>query len=469
MPLLTLLLLLQTPQAQPSQAPKFSPLAPLTPLPQAPPPGAGEAAPRPAQDPVRHVGALKPGEVKTVEWEVKNASGKAATFHLVDPPPQVRAEGLEMARPWAPGESRKIPLKVEAKGLKGFQAFKLKLASDDPAQPPQTLELDFLGVTFGVTPDTVTSLGSVGPKEVRTARWELRNLSQGPMSFRLLDLAPGTTVDMAPLATPFAPGEGRTIAMTLDPSGFVGYQRRAAKIESSDPAQPRYILRVDMTVRPEVAVDAQAKDMGAVQRFESPSITYRFTREGGEAAAIRLASTLPDYFDHEIVPDGVNADLVLTLRPSKLRPGQTSGLERLTVLTSAPLQPRFNLTLAWRIAQLLEASPGRVVLDLPDQSAQSFKVRRADGKPFRLKEAVLAEGAGWAITGLGAAEKLEHELTVTLKDRSQRKGLLRLVAEGVEEPLLVPLAYLPPEPPGQGARPAAKAPQPAPEPAPHRH
>jgi hypothetical protein len=406
--------------------------------------------------------------VKIVEWEVKNTSGKAATFRLVDPPPQVRAEGLEMARPWAPGESRKIPLKVEAKGLRGFQAFTLKLASDDPAQPPKTLQLDFLAVAFGVTPDTVTSLGSIGPKEVRTVRWELKNLAPAPMSFRLLDLAPGVTVDMAPLATPFAPGEGRTLAMTIDPSGFVGYQRRAAKIECSDPGQPRYILRVDMTVRPEVAVDAQAKDMGAVQRFESPSIAFRFTREGGEAAAIRLASELPDYFDHEIVPQGMNADLVLTLRPGKLRPGQTSGLERLTVLTSAPLQPRFNLTLAWRIAQLLEASPSRVVLDLADQTAQTFRVRRADGKPFRLKEAVLAEGSGWTIGGLGQTEKTEHELSVVLKDRSQRKGLLRVVAEGVEEPLLVPLAYLPPEPPGQGARPAPP-PRPAPEPTPHRH
>jgi hypothetical protein len=278
-------------------------------------------------------------------------------------------------------------------------------------------------------------------------------------------------MDMAPLAAPFAPGEARSIAMAIDPSGFVGYQRRAAKIESSDPGQPRYILRVDMTVRPEVAVDAQAKDMGAIHRFESPSIAYRFTREGGEAAAIRLASALPDYFEHEVVPDGVNADLVLTLRPSKLPPGQTSGLERMSVITSAPLQPRFNLTLAWRIAQALEASPSRVVLDLPDQASQAFKVRRADGRAFRLKEAVLAEGQGWSVSGIGGAERVEHELTVTLKDRSQRKGLLRIVAEGVEDPLLVPLAFLPPEPPGQGTRPAPqpRAPEPAPEPKPHRH
>lgn len=468
MPFLPLLLLLQTPQAQPAPpAPRYSPLAPLTPLPQAPP--AGEAASRQVPDPVRHVGPLKPGEVKTVEWEVKNATAKPVRFHLVDPPPQVRAEGLEMARPWAPGESRKVPLKVEAKGLKGFQAFKLKLASDDPAHPPLTLDLDLLAVTFGVTPDTITSLGSLGPKEVRTLRWELKNLSQAPLGFRLLDLAPGVTMDPAPLATPFAPGEGRTITMTLDPAGFVGYQRRAAKIECSDPAQPRYTLRVDMTVRPEVVVDAQAKDLGAVQRFESPSIAYRFTREGGEPAAVRLASPLPDYFEHEVVPDGLNANLVLTLRPSRLRPGQTSGLERLTVLTSAPLQPRFNLTLAWRIAQLLEATPGRVVLDQPGQASQAFKVRRADGKPFRLREAVLAEGEGWAIAGAWTSEKPEHELTVTLQDRAQRKGLLRLVADGVEEPLLVPLLYLPAEPPGQGTRPAPQDPPPAPEPRPHPH
>ncbi|MFN8011298.1 MAG: hypothetical protein U0P81_07825 [Holophagaceae bacterium] len=432
-----LLLALQTPPP----APATSPLAPLTPLP-------APVAPRPAQDPARHLGAVKPGEVKTLEWEVRNASARPATFRLVDPPKAVTAPGLALARPWAPGETRKVSLRVDPAGLRGFQAWTLRLTSPDAPQPDPTLEVDCIAVTFGVTPDTITSLGSLGPREVRTVAWELKNLAEGPMTFRLLDLAPGVTVDMAPFATPFAPGESRPVRMTIDPTGFVGYQRRAAKLECSDPGQPRYILRVDMTVRPELAVDGQAKDLGAVQRFESPSIAFRFTREGGEAAAIRLASELPDYFDHEIVQEGVNASLVLTLRPGRLKPGQTAGLERLAVTTSAPLQPRFNLTLAWRIKQLLEASPSRVVLDLPDELSQALAVRRADGKPFRIREAVLAEGSGWTVAGAGRGELPEHRLTLTLRDRTQRRGMLRIVAEGVEEPLLVPLAYLPPEPPG---------------------
>lgn len=448
-----LLLALQTPPP----APPTSPLAPLTPLP-------APVSPRPPHDAVRHLGAVKPGEAKTLEWEVRNTSGQPATFRLVDPPKAVTAPGLALARPWAPGETRKVSLRVEPAGLRGLQAWTLRLASADAPQPDQTLQVDCIAVTFGVTPDTITSLGSVGPREVRTVAWELKNLAEGPMTFRLLDLAPGVTVDMAPFATPFAPGESRPVRMTLDPTGFVGYQRRAAKIECSDPGQPRYILRVDMTVRPELAVDGQAKDLGAVQRFESPSIAFRFTREGGEAAAIRLASELPDYLDHEIVQEGVNASLVLTLRPGRLKPGQTAGLERLAVTTSAPLQPRFNLTLAWRIRQLLEASPSRVVLDLPEALSQTLTVRRADGKPFRIRQAALVEGGGWTIAGVGQEEGAAHRLTLTLRDRAQRKGMLRIEAEGVEEPLLVPLAYLPPEPPGQGPRPASGAPEPEPRP-----
>lgn len=324
---------------------------------------------------------------------------------------------------------------------------------------------------YSVLPDKVTSLGSLGPKEVRQLSWELKNDSDRPLAFRVVDLSPGTNLEAAPLATPFAPGEARRITATVDPKDWVGYQRRSIRLESDDPTQPRYLLRFDFTVRPELAVDALAKDLGAVQPFESPSLAFRFTREGGEAAAIRLAAPPPDYFDHEVVPEGLNADLVLTLRPSRLKPGQTSGLERLTVLTSAPLQPRFNLTLAWRLALPLEATPGRVVLDLADQRSQAFKVRRADGKPFRLAAATLEEGRGWTVQGLDGQERVEHELTVTLKDSRERRGLLKVTAEGVEEALLVPLAYLPPEPPGKGTRPPAPRPAEPPEPKahPHRH
>jgi len=327
---------------------------------------------------------------------------------------------------------------------------------------------------YSVKPDTVTSLGSLGPREVRELSWELKNDSDKPIAFRLVDLSPGTNLGIGPLATPLAPGESRRITATLDPKDWVGYQRRSIRLEPDDATQPRYLLRLDFTVRPEVAVDSAIKDMGAVKRFESPAATFRFTREGGEVAAIRLTSPLPDYFEQEVVQDGVNANLVLTLRPSKLKPGQTAGLERLKVETSAPLQPRFNLTLAWRIAQPLEASPSRVVLDQPGQLESSLKVRRGDGKPLRLLKAELVEGRNWTISKLAASEQVEHELTVTLKDRKQRKGLLKITAEGIDEPLLVPLAYLPPEPPGKGVRPAPpKAEEtrvPAPDPhAGHKH
>lgn len=425
--------------------------------------GHGHGAPaRPPQveDKVRHLGPLKPGETRKLEWEVKNEGSKPATYRLVDPPAAVRAEGLEMAKPWAPGEARKLSFTIDPKGLRGFQAWTLKLKAEDPGQPELTLQLDLLAVTFGVTPDKVTSLGSIGPKEVKTVSWELQNLAEGPTSFRLLDLAPGVRVTEGPLATPFAPGESRTLSMTIDPTGFVGYQRRAAKLESSDPNQPRYILRTDMTVRPEMSVDGPTRSLKTVQPFESPEVVYTFSREGGDPAQIKLVTELPPYLEAEVVHHGPKAELRLTLRPAKVKPGAQAGLELLKVETNAPREPSFSLTLDWRLRLPIAPTPSRVVFESLKHPSLPLRLKAADGKPFRILRADL-EGAGFAfgtfpkgaqpqsgqVGSLPVRAAKAFSLPVWVLAKEEAHAILNLHCEGMDEPLKVPLAFLPPSAP----------------------
>lgn len=421
-----------------------------------------------AENPGR-LGPVKPGEKKTFEWEVKNSGGKPAFFHLVDPPPAVRSESLTLAKPWAPGESRKIPFLVDTAGLRGRHAWTLKLKSDDPSQPELSLPVDLFAVGFSVTPDRVVSLGSIGPKEVRAATWELKNLSEGPLSFRLLDLAPGVRVEGGPLATPFAPGEARTLSMTIDPSGFAGYQRRAAKLEASDQEQPRYVLRVDMTVRPEMSVDALTKSLRNVKPFESPEIVFQFSREGGDLAQITLLTELPPYLEPELVHQGPKAELRLTLRPKLLKPGVQAGLELLRVETNAPRESQFSLALDWRLFLPFIPEPGRVIFENRSAPSQNLTVKSADKKPFRILRAEI-QGDGFAaglapkgsplasgrIGALPAKAAASHLLPIWLLATEETHAVLNLYCEGMDDPLQIPLAYLPPSAPPPLNPPAAK-------------
>lgn len=416
--------------------------------------------PAPESDGVRHLGPLKPGEKKSFEWEVKNTGLKPALFRLVEAPPAVSTEGLALAKPWAPGESRKLGFQLDTAGLRGFQTLHLKLRSDDSTQPEQTLALDLVVVLFSVTPDKVTSLGSIGPKETRTATWELKNLSDSPLSFRLLDLAPGVRVSEGPLATPFAPGETRALTMTIDPTGWVGYQRRAAKLESSDAAQPRYILRIDMTVRPEMNVDSLTKSLREVKPFESPEAVFTFTREGGDLAQIKLLTELPPYLEAELVHRGPKAELHLTLRPKLLKPGVQAGLELLRVETNAPREPRFSLALDWRLFLPFVPEPTRVIFENRDTPSQLLTVKAANGKPFKLLKTEL-EGPGFAAgtfpkttvltsgmtSPIDPAPAAAFSIPIWILAQDESHAVLKLYCEGMDEPLQVPLAYLPPSAP----------------------
>ncbi|MBL0211220.1 MAG: hypothetical protein IPQ13_09970 [Holophagaceae bacterium] len=312
---------------------------------------------------------------------------------------------------------------------------------------------------FAVTPDSVQHLGSVGPKEVRTLAWVLKNTSDKPITFRVLDTAPGVRVPLEPFQKAWQPGESRKIEVTSDPSDFLAYQRRAVRLEPDDPSQPRYILRWDMMVRPEMAVDAANKSFGEVAPHESPLLSYTFTREGGGLAEIRLESKLPDYLESEVAATGPKAALQLTLRPSKLKPGMQAGLELLKVSTNAPQQPAFDLTLAWRLKLPILPVPSRVVWDEPKVRDFKLELKSRDGKPFRILEARIEgpkDGQGKELFTCGAlpveAAK-SHELQLRCSADLESKGMLFVTCSGLDAPLQIPLSWLPPKAPADAPKP----------------
>ena len=84
-----------------------------------------------------------------------------------------------------------------------------------------------------VTPDIIQHLGGVGPMEVRTLTWELKNTSGKPISFRVLDTAPGVRVLKAPFEPwqPVKPGN-RSFLGCL---GFSGLPAPRRALEPDDP------------------------------------------------------------------------------------------------------------------------------------------------------------------------------------------------------------------------------------------
>ena len=312
---------------------------------------------------------------------------------------------------------------------------------------------------FGVIPDTIQHLGSVGPKEVRTLTWEIKNTSGKPISFRVLDTAPGVRVPEGPFLKPWQPGELRKIEVTSDPSDFIAYQRRAVRLEPDDPSQPHYILRWDMMVRPEMAVDAANKSFGEVAPHESPLIAYTFIREGGGLAEIRLESKLPDYLEAEVAAEGPKATLRLTLRPAKLKPGMQAGLELLKVSTNAPKQPVFDLTLAWKLKLPILAIPSRVVWDEPKIRGFKLEVKSRDGKPFRILEARIQgpkdkQGNDLFTHGpLPVEAAPSHVFKLQCFADLESKAMLFLTCSGLDAPMQIPLTWLPPKDATEAPRP----------------
>jgi len=328
-----------------------------------------------------------------------------------------------------------------------------KAAKPDPL-PPARIEL--------TTPFPV-HLGSVGPREVREAIYGIRSIHDRPFHFKVLDLSLGVNLDETQIAEPMKPGEVRMVRLKVDPTGMEGPVKGAVRLGTDDPTQPYYILRFDMEVRPEVAVDAERKSMGDVAPHESPEARFHFTREGGDALKLVLASEFPEHLQATLTHEGTSADLRITLQPARLKPGTTAGLEVIKVATNGPKQPLFTLYLDWRLATPVTPTPSRLVFADLKTTLLGVELTARDGKPFRITKAEI-EGRGYQLIDTPGAEASRQTLRVR-RIGANPEAMLILTCSNQDTPLKVPLRFLDPR-----VQPVKVAPPPAPmEAEPHHH
>lgn len=253
------------------------------------------------------------------------------------------------------------------------------------------------------------------------------------------------------------------VKVKVDPSGLLGPVKGAVRLGTDDPSQPNYILRYDMMVRPEVTVDAERKSLGEVAPHESPELGFRFQREGGDPLKLALASEVPPYLDVELVPGNEAADLRVTLRPARLKPGVSAGLEVLKVATNGPKQPLFTLYVDWRIAFPVIAKPSRLVFTERKTTLLALELISRNGKPFRILRTEV-QGAGFQVLDTPTAEAARQVLRIRRTGTAQ-EALLVIHGTNLDEPLKVPLRFLDPK-----ARPAkGTVPPPVPVEEHHHH
>ncbi len=324
----------------------------------------------------------------------------------------------------------------------------------DPV-PPARIEL--------TTPFPV-HLGSVGPREAREAVYGIRSIHDRPFRFRLLDLSLGLTLDEAQIADPMKPGEVRMVKVKVDPTGLEGFIKGAVRLGTDDPGQPSYILRYDMVIRPEVAVDSARKSLGDVAPHEAPETRFQFKREGGEPLKLVLVSELPTYMEADLLHEGTTADLRVILRPGRLKAGTSAGLEVIKVATNGPKQPLFTLYVDWRIATPVMASPSRLVFSDLMTTLLGLELTARDGKAFKITKAEV-QGKGFELIDRPGLASERHTLRVRRTGKNV-EALLVLECSNQDTPLKVPLRFLDPR-----VRPA-KAPElvaPPPEQHGHQH
>jgi hypothetical protein len=305
-------------------------------------------------------------------------------------------------------------------------------AATQPVDPPR----------LAITPNGRVKLGSLGPRERKVLTYSFQNTSAAPIALRVGDLSPGVIVFGPALDRPIQPRESAALTMTIDPTDFVGVQRRSVRLLTDDPRQGQYFLPVEMTVRPDLTVDQERKSFGEIAAHESPQLHFTFKRETADPLQVRVTSPLPDYLELETIPSAGAVDLQLTFRPQRVAPGVRLGLETLQVETNAPHQPRFTLYLDWKLSHPVVATPTRIVFLNPADKTLALNLKRRDGKPFALESATV-EGEGFAIVALPKGEALAHSLRIRNLATRETKAILALRFEGQEEALKVPLAYLP--------------------------
>jgi len=353
--------------------------------------------------------------------------------------------------PWAKmqGSLRKVTMLIQILGSLFLPlALLAQVPPAPPAPPAKASEAPALTVDparLEVIPPGRIRVGSVGPTEKKTLAYTFRNISAAPISLRVGDLSPGVTVQGPALEKPIGAKESAALSMTIDPTDFVGVQRRNVRILTDDPKQGRYMLPVEIVVRPDLTVDQERKSFGDIASHESPQVSFTFLRETDTPLQLRLVSPLPDYLEQEWSSEAKRAELRLTFRPTSVAPGTKLGLETLVVESNAPHQPRFTLYLDWKLRRPVEAAPSRLVFLNPTDKVLGFSLKGRDGQPFTLLDAVI-EGQGFTLEPLPKGPATEHKLRVLRSVDTEAKAMLVLRFEGQEETLKVPLAYLPASP-----------------------
>ena len=310
---------------------------------------------------------------------------------------------------------------------------------------PQSARPPFAPPRLRIEPAGRVDLGELGPLEHAERRYRLHNLSAAAISLRLLDLSPGVTVAGPALDQPIPAHGSAGLVLHVDPAGWAGPQARNVRLGTDDPGQGSYHLPLRMSVRPDLTVDRERGSFGDVDAQERPELVFTLARETGEPLAVRVATALPDYLTCELRPEGPRARLVCRFRPDRVEPGMRLGLERIRLETNAPLQPRFDLYLEWRLHHAVEASPARLVFLEPRPDTLRLRLKARAGTPFRIVGAELA-GDGFEVAELPVAAAPEQILTLRRTARAATRAMLVLRLSGVAEPLRVPVAYLPSQP-----------------------
>jgi len=296
---------------------------------------------------------------------------------------------------------------------------------------------------FKVHPDTTQHLGSIGPREVRELTYRLENVGDRPLRFRLEGQSESFKLVGGELDTPLPPQTSRALTFRLDPTGSVGYQRRHAKLVPDAPDQPTFLFRVDMTVRPDLTVDASTKSFGRVAPHERPELTFTFRRETEEPLVLTFTETPPKHVETELLPvSRGQVELRVVLHPERLDPGVHLGLETLRLQSNAPLQPSFTLYVDWKLGLPVRPEPSRIVFLREVPKPMTLRLVAEDGKPFRIRKARI-EGNGFALEPLPKPGPVQR-LTIHRAGRGPAEALLVLEGDSFGE-LKVPLAHRPPE------------------------
>jgi len=299
---------------------------------------------------------------------------------------------------------------------------------------------------LSIQPGGRVDLGQLGPLEPKVQRYTITNTSAAPITLRVFDLSPGITVAGPALDRSIPPRSSAGLELRVDPSGRVGPQAGNVRLGTDDPRQGRYYLPVRLAVRPDLTVDGTRRSFGDVGVLESPLAQFTFVRETGRPLQLRLPDPLPPCLECELRTAGPRGSLAFVLRPGRAGPGASMGLERIRVETNAPLQPRFDLYLEWRIHHPIEAEPRRAVFTAPGETLE-LRLKSRDGAPFRILGAEL-RGEGFRLGSLPVQAAPEQILAIRLTAAAPARALLALRCSGQEELLEIPVAYVSPAPAG---------------------